>query len=231
MTFKERLRTLGFEDYSSYLQSRHWQEFKDRYRQSENQKQCRICRSPKYELHHVTYKRLGAEWLADVTPLCRDCHERLHKYLKENGRSVSYSEWAICQLVQPQLDESTVIGVRPGWAKHKCNRRRTPGGRIQVRCYYCGKWAKSGRTICSGCKKRGAKTLKQEQAKPSVALQARCLGCRNMAKPGQALCGACKRRRKDGKGLLTKLEKRLERKLRCKRGPNWEAFLASRKSS
>lgn len=30
------------------------------------------------DVHHRTYRRLGAELLEDVMVLCRDCHDRIH---------------------------------------------------------------------------------------------------------------------------------------------------------
>jgi predicted HNH restriction endonuclease len=31
-----------------------------------------------FELHHVTYARVGSEWLTDVRVLCPDCHAITH---------------------------------------------------------------------------------------------------------------------------------------------------------
>ena len=36
------------------------------------------------DLHHRSYQRLGAERFADVIPLCRGCHERLHVIYETN---------------------------------------------------------------------------------------------------------------------------------------------------
>jgi hypothetical protein len=88
VTFKERLANLGFDSYDDYLRSDHWQEFRKRYRESHLPQSCLGCRSARYELHHHTYERLGKEILMDVMPLCRDCHEKVHRYAKENGFGV-----------------------------------------------------------------------------------------------------------------------------------------------
>lgn len=29
-------------------------------------------------MHHLTYERLGCEWLTDLVALCKDCHEQEH---------------------------------------------------------------------------------------------------------------------------------------------------------
>lgn len=41
---------------------------------------CEWCQEPtaRFQLHHITYKRLGKEWPDDVVALCRGCHERHH---------------------------------------------------------------------------------------------------------------------------------------------------------
>ncbi len=76
--FEARLAALGFDSYAEYLASPHWQEFKQRYREEYGAVRCASCHDPKYELHHKTYDRLGAERISDVIPLCRQCHEVVH---------------------------------------------------------------------------------------------------------------------------------------------------------
>lgn len=34
-----------------------------------------------FELHHITYERVGAEWLDDVRVLCKACHGIVHDRL------------------------------------------------------------------------------------------------------------------------------------------------------
>jgi YgiT-type zinc finger domain-containing protein len=41
------------------------------------------------DLHHRTYKRLGEENIAvDLVPVCRECHEKIHDYFKNNPVSL-----------------------------------------------------------------------------------------------------------------------------------------------
>jgi len=66
-----------------YLESDHWKNFRRRWALFyKDTAYCRVCKNPKYQLHHVTYDRLGREHLADVIPLCRKCHKSLHGKLK-----------------------------------------------------------------------------------------------------------------------------------------------------
>jgi 5-methylcytosine-specific restriction endonuclease McrA len=81
-----RLQALGFASYSSYLNSPHWQSVRARYYKSRlpNRIQgghivCAACNGVGLlQLHHKSYKRLGAERLQDLVLLCGDCHQRIH---------------------------------------------------------------------------------------------------------------------------------------------------------
>jgi hypothetical protein len=64
--------------YSEYLRTPHWKAFKKRYRGSGRPRRCTICGEPRYELHHITYERIGDERLSDVVALCRAHHQRAH---------------------------------------------------------------------------------------------------------------------------------------------------------
>lgn len=68
-------RDLGFENYAEYLHSSHWQEVRRRWRTSSYLQACAQCGDPHYELHHLTYERIGHEDLQDLWPLCRRHHE------------------------------------------------------------------------------------------------------------------------------------------------------------
>jgi hypothetical protein len=79
--FQHRLQVLGYSSYQAYLTSPRWEDVRQRYRMSSLPKRCVNCRSPKYQLHHSTYERLGNEELADLVPLCAGCHKLLHRLL------------------------------------------------------------------------------------------------------------------------------------------------------
>lgn len=62
-------------DYRDYLRSAHWRALKARYRESGRPQDCYLCGEKKgLALHHLTYDRLGCEFLTDLVPLCRPCH-------------------------------------------------------------------------------------------------------------------------------------------------------------
>lgn len=70
--------------YRDYITSDEWREFRIKYYET-HKKECRACGSKlKVNLHHKTYKRLGAERLADVVPLCEYHHSELHKKVRKN---------------------------------------------------------------------------------------------------------------------------------------------------
>lgn len=72
-----RLIGLGYANYSAYLRSEHWRELRKRYCRSSLPQDC-VCGETETHLHHMTYERVGAEWLSDLTPLCRRCHALVH---------------------------------------------------------------------------------------------------------------------------------------------------------
>ena len=53
---------------------------------------CQVCGAPwalrRSDVHHRSYARLGSERDADLVPLCRPCHRRLHEVLESDPRSL-----------------------------------------------------------------------------------------------------------------------------------------------
>jgi hypothetical protein len=68
--------------YSDYLQSKHWIETKERFKCSKlyRKGRCFVCCSKAVErhIHHLTYKRIGREYLRDLRILCGVCHAAAH---------------------------------------------------------------------------------------------------------------------------------------------------------
>lgn len=65
--------------YYDYIKSSYWEDVKSRYRKSKLPQNCSRCgRNNRIVFHHVTYKRLGHEWLQDLLPVCWDCHNKIH---------------------------------------------------------------------------------------------------------------------------------------------------------
>lgn len=67
------------QDYLQYLKTPHWLEFKARYESDpEKLHECFVCGKMEYELHHITYERIGKERMDDVVPLCKTHHRATH---------------------------------------------------------------------------------------------------------------------------------------------------------
>lgn len=65
-------------DYYEYLKTEAWQEQRAKIFKRDGFR-CVCCEAEKnLEVHHVTYKNLGAEEVSDLVTLCRVCHEKLH---------------------------------------------------------------------------------------------------------------------------------------------------------
>lgn len=75
-------RQHGYNDYDDYLRSPAWAHTRRRYR--DNCPWVCLCGSDKrLQLHHKTYKRLGAERLSDLQVLCDRCHSLVHQLQRE----------------------------------------------------------------------------------------------------------------------------------------------------
>ena len=75
---------MSAEDKQQYMLSKEWQELRTLvFRRDKHI--CQSCGSKSsLNCHHITYDRLGAEELADLTTLCTTCHTALHKRLGYN---------------------------------------------------------------------------------------------------------------------------------------------------
>lgn len=82
-SFKLKLKELGFKRYTDYLKSDHWEKFRKDYWKS-HKKTCCCCKKAALDLHHLTYKHLGKEKKTDVVALCRNCHDKVHKIIREH---------------------------------------------------------------------------------------------------------------------------------------------------
>ena len=93
--FYRRLKALGFNSYDEYLKSDHWKSKKDEYRNSGLPQHCLVCKNKNYALHHRSYVNLGDESLSDFVPLCKKCHNKVHKWIKENDKNMWETHTAI----------------------------------------------------------------------------------------------------------------------------------------
>jgi len=94
------MKKISKEEYQKYLQSEHWKNVRERYFDSKLIKDCYICHSNQdLNLHHRTYKRLHAERLTDLVPLCSQCHKAVHLLIKNGGASL----WESTRVLQTRL--------------------------------------------------------------------------------------------------------------------------------
>lgn len=82
------------EEYRKYIQSEAWQRKREEVIRRDGGK-CVLCDSTEcLEVHHRNYDRLGNEDLADLTTLCRECHEivtdmlRRRRYEKKGWQDI-----------------------------------------------------------------------------------------------------------------------------------------------
>lgn len=69
----------GWADYSAYVRSPHWKEFRKRYFATHTAR-CAICGATNNPLilHHLRYTTIGREHFDDVAALCRRDHDLVH---------------------------------------------------------------------------------------------------------------------------------------------------------
>lgn len=134
-TLGARLKSLGM-NYREYLASDHWKAKRQEYYQSDMPQHCIGCGKDRFELHHITYMRLGRELLGDLMPLCRECHQKVHDYANTHTTNLG-SIFKIARKVfhwgkgetRKRLRRFNVNGVKE---PHKHLDVLTPRQRIQV---------------------------------------------------------------------------------------------------
>lgn len=71
--------------YKDYLRTKHWRLLREKIAKLYDYS-CADCGKSiveGYEIHHLTYKRIGNEKIDDLVCLCKDCHEKRTKDIKE----------------------------------------------------------------------------------------------------------------------------------------------------
>lgn len=121
------LGQLGFSTYGEYLRSPHWVHLRRAYRNSDMPQDC-VCGETDVHLHHLTYERIGAEMLIDLTPLCARCHSLVHVLewrgqvgldlgkLHDEERALAGREWLRSEVAAREIeaaqrlaDEKTLV--------------------------------------------------------------------------------------------------------------------------
>lgn len=79
-------------EYAAYLRTDHWREVRDR-ALDYAERRCQLCYSAvDVQVHHRTYDRVGEERPADLTVLCKACHEKHHDRHMRGRMVLSFSK-------------------------------------------------------------------------------------------------------------------------------------------
>jgi arsenate reductase-like glutaredoxin family protein len=76
-------------DYEAYLQTNHWRTLRRKIYDLRKHK-CQKCKKTisDYQVHHLSYARIGHELLGDLMLLCYDCHEKIHAQKSKTPKAV-----------------------------------------------------------------------------------------------------------------------------------------------
>jgi len=72
------------QEYANYLQSYEWKR-KQKYIMEKYGYRCALCFKPAVNVHHLTYDRVYLEDERDLIAVCKDCHDFLHGFNKDNN--------------------------------------------------------------------------------------------------------------------------------------------------
>lgn len=108
---RNRQPRLPAAEYEAYINSMDWWRKRRQYRRSRYPQFCLVCKSPRFQLHHRTYKNLGRERVSGLVPLCDVDHEAFHVFYEANKKP-GYHLW---QATSDFLEQQA--GIR-------CERRR-----------------------------------------------------------------------------------------------------------
>jgi hypothetical protein len=75
-------QTVEFVTLADYEKSIFWRFTRARYRASDLPQECTICGDGRFQLHHLHYRNIGDEDLADLMPLCGDHHYEVEKHIR-----------------------------------------------------------------------------------------------------------------------------------------------------
>lgn len=107
---EENREALEYVHYQSYIVSDTWREVRRRYFASKMPKGCQGCGASAVDLHHRSYTNLGAEKLHDLVPVCRECHEAIHAYVKNHPGSLWKATKTVLKTLRRRHDLRVVKG-------------------------------------------------------------------------------------------------------------------------
>ena len=121
-----RLKLLGFQSYKDYLKSDLWEKNKTKFKNCPHMRKhiakngwcCEFClQKGMLSVHHWTYKRLGAEYMYDLSLICTPCHEKIHNWQRPWD-----SLWRASKLMRR-------------WTKRKIERKPKPPKPIKIKTH------------------------------------------------------------------------------------------------
>ncbi len=86
-------------DYQEYMASREWALLRVRVKARAHGVCERCGRAPVTQTHHLTYARLGHEWLKDLQGVCAGCHEWLSGVSQVDPAAGLGRRWGAQELV------------------------------------------------------------------------------------------------------------------------------------
>jgi 5-methylcytosine-specific restriction endonuclease McrA len=98
--------------YTAYIESKYWEDRKNKYYQIHGKK-CSVCGSTRYvSLHHLDYTRLGDELDEDLVAACWSCHKKFHeKYGVHRESKSDWMEFAQTKGVTIEIGNNCVVRV------------------------------------------------------------------------------------------------------------------------
>lgn len=82
-------------EYTAYLQSPAWQRVRARVLDRAKGR-CETCGKPATQVHHLTYERLGHEYMSDLLAVCEPCHlkhDAAYRTARERERMERRQAW------------------------------------------------------------------------------------------------------------------------------------------
>lgn len=109
-------------DYKTYIRSPEWAAKRDEFLAWDNlrSRRCCVCKAPRapgFHVHHLTYNRLGAERLKDLTLVCPEHHDAIHaRHDARKRRQSKRGQRASLKTTTRKVAESYADGKRV-WIK------------------------------------------------------------------------------------------------------------------
>lgn len=117
------------ESYLKYLESYNWQKLRAKVLARDYNK-CRICNRIGYTVHHITYKRIGHEDIADLLTVCFLCHTKLHNKTITQEQLKLYAIPATNDQLNKWSNKKNVRAIKHAIRKVKSFKRKFPNLKV-----------------------------------------------------------------------------------------------------